>query len=177
MTEGSGRACAGVAGCLEMVHQSTWPGRCPIHHSGLPGCWSLLPDLVPLPDVASVPWDMFFPVWDEVGWMDLLLYSLDFQALGQRRAGGSGQGTGWPSLAAAAQPSGLPAARACLVQTGFLLRGISSLMTAGLGEALPGPPCPPLRRPCYHPRLSSPLCPWSRLRLDLPSGAQTSFLP
>lgn len=77
---------------------------------------------------------------DEVGWMDLLPCSLDFQALGQRRAGGSGQGTGWPSLATAAQPSGSPASRACLVQTGFLLGGLSSLMTAGLSEALPGPP-------------------------------------
>lgn len=104
----------------------------------LPGGRSLLPDLVPLSDVASVPQDVFFPEGDEVGWMNLLPYSLDFQALGQQRARGLGQGTGWPSLATAAQPLGLPAARACLVQTVFLLRGISFLMTAGLGEALPG---------------------------------------
>lgn len=46
----------------------------------------------------------------------------------------------------------------------------------GSARLSPAPP-PPHRRPCYHPRLSSTLCPWSRLRLDLPSGAQTSFLP
>ena len=140
MREGSGRACAGVAGCLEMLHQSAWPGRRPVHHSELPGGWSLLPDLVPLSDVALVPQDVFFPGGDEVGWMDLLLYSLDLQVLGQRRARGLGQGTGWPSPATAAQPLGLPAAWACLLQTVFLFRGIPSLMTARLGEALPG--CP-----------------------------------
>lgn len=104
-----------------------------------------------------------FPGGGEVGWMDLLPCSLDFQVLGQRRAGGSGQGTGWLSLATAAQHSGSPASRACLIQTGFLLGGLSSLMTAGLGETLPGPPQEALLAPtsvqCLLPLVTSPAGP------------------